>query len=262
MATLQSMDIADQTSVRQSVSEGEWRSRVNAAAGYRLVDLFGMSDLVEGVVGTRVEDEPDAYLLQPYGMFFDEVRASDLVKVRFDDKPDVGRGRPLNYASSNQVKYILQELPEINCVIHTHTLATSVVATLKEGILPLNQYSFVIYNHIGKRVDFQNDIDEACVKDMIDALDGKKILLLPNHGLLTVGKSVAEAFYFTLMLEEACQCQLAAMQTGSEIMLLDEDKIEAVTADYSTNPYSEFNGSREWPGFLRKLDRERPGYDT
>ena len=122
-----------------NMSATEWETRVEAAAGYRLLDLLKLTDLAEGMVGVRVGGEADAYLIQPYGLFFGEVKASDLIKVRFGEEPDAGRGRPLNYSSCAQVKSILQARADVHCVLHTHIMACSIVASLAGGLMPLNQ---------------------------------------------------------------------------------------------------------------------------
>ena len=119
---------------RANMTEGEWKSRVECAAGHHLLEFYHLTDMVEGVLGVRVEDEPDAYLLKTYRTFFDEVRASDLVKVRFDEKPDQGPGRPLNYSSVAQAGGILKQRPEINCLLHTHIPAATVVASLGDVV--------------------------------------------------------------------------------------------------------------------------------
>jgi ribulose-5-phosphate 4-epimerase/fuculose-1-phosphate aldolase len=246
----------------RNVTEAEWRSRVECAAGYRLLDLLGLTDLIEGVVGVRVADEPDAFLLQPYGMFFDEVRASDLVKVRFDEEPDAGRGRLLNYASCKQVKYVLRARPDVNCVLHAHTKGSAVVATLEGGLLPVAQHHFIVANEIAY-ADFEADVGEECIRKDLLTLGEKKILLIRNHGMLIVARSVAEAIFLARTLEVACQWQLEAMQTGAEMLLPDAETVAKLTLEYKTNPgIVEFDGTREWPGFLRRLDRENPGYDT
>lgn len=261
------MTIAEDASgvhhLRPNMTEGELRSRIDCAAGHRLLDLYGLTDLVEGLVSARVAGEPDAFLIKTYGSFFDEVRASDLVKVRFEDRPDVGRGRPLNYASCNQVKYILNARPDVNCVLHTHTNATAVVASLKGGLQPMTQHAFIVAHHIAY-MDFDVEIDDACMEKTLAALGDKKILLMRNHGMLVVGSCVAEAFFLARTLDVACRCQIDALQTGGEILLPDADQetTDRMIRDYATHPehIEVFNGTLQWPGLLRKLDRECPDY--
>lgn len=240
----------------------EWQSRVNAAAGYRLIDLYGLSDLTEGVCGVRVEGEKDAFLVQPFGVFFDEVKASDLVKIRFDERPSVGKGKPLNYASCNQVKYFLQEREDIGCVIHSHTIATSVVATTRGGLKPINQHAFTVWNHLAY-TDFDVDINEDCMMKAVERMQGsKKILLMENHGFMTLGADVAEAIYYAINLEQACRTQLAAQQAGVDLILPDDETLKVWADDFQTTEHHQWDGSPQWPGFLRKLQRENPGFDN
>lgn len=262
----ETMHLSENAEVRpQHVSRQEWRCRVDCAAGHHLLDIYGLTDLVEGMVGVRVGGEPDAFLVKTYGELFDEVTASSLHKVRFDDQPDVGRGRTLNYASCNQIKYVLQAREDVNCVIHTHTNATAVVASLKGGLQPMSQHAFIVAEHIAY-VDFDVEIDVSCMEKTVAALADKKILLMRNHGMMVVGSSVAEAFFLTRTLEVACQCQISAMQTGGEILLPAAGALEVakIIHDYANHPdhVEVFNGTLQWEGLPRKLDRVSPSYKT
>ena len=160
-----------------NMTEGEWKSRVECAAGHHLLELYHLTDMVEGVLGVRVEDEPDAYLLKTYRTFFDEVRASDLVKVRFDEKPDLAPGRPLNYSSVAQAGGILKQRPEINCVLHTHIPAATVVASLECGLLPVIQHALIVFNEI-VYVDCDTGNDEDAVREILDQLGEKLVVLV------------------------------------------------------------------------------------
>ena len=246
-----------------TMTDGEWNSRVECAAGHHLLELYGLTDLIEGLVGVRVTDEPDSFLVKPYSMYFDEVTASELFKIRFDDQPDVGQGRPLNYASCNQVKYILQARSDINCVIHTHTNATAIMASLKDGLTPMTQHAFIVARHVAY-VDFDVAINDECMEKTVRALGNKNILLIRNHGMIVVGDSAAEAFFLARTIDVACQIQISAMQTGGEILRPNNDAAvaEKMIHDYATHEehVDVFNGSRQWAGLLRKLDRESPSY--
>ena len=239
----------------------EWQSRVDCAAGYRLMEMFELTDLAEGMVGLRVSGEPDAYLIQEYGMFFDEITASNLVKVRFDEEPDAGPGRPLNYSSCAQVKCILQARPDLGCVIHTHTKATSIVASLKAGLMPLNQFSLIVLGHI-VYVDYDPRNNDETMREIVEVLGEKKIVMIRNHGVLVTGITVAEAIFLTRTLEVACQSQIDAMKTGGDLYLPEGEITEEIIVDFALNPANEFDGTRQWDAFLRRLDRVNPGYDS
>lgn len=245
------------------ISAAEWASRVDCAAGHRLLDRYGLTDLVEGMVGVRVADEPDAFLVKAYGDFFEEVRASDLHKVRFDERPDVGRGRPLNYSSCNQIRDVLAARPDVNCVIHTHTDATAIVASLPEGFQPVEQHGFIVERHVAY-VDFDVEIDDECMDRTVAALDDQRILLMRNHGMMVVGKDVAEAFFLARTLDVACRCQVDALPAADRILQPSDDPVENVRImrDYATHPehVEVFDGTIQWPGLLRMLDRHCPDF--
>ena len=213
-------------STRFSVQE--WNSRVECAAGHHLLEMYNLTDMVEGVLGVRVEGEEDAYLLKAYRTFFDEVRASDLIKVRFDETPDAGPGRPLNYSSCAQAKGALAGNPEVNCILHTHIPAATVVGTLDCGLLPVIQHALIIYNDI-VYVDCDIGNDEEAVEDIVRKMGTKRIALIRNHGVFIVGKSVAEVLFLTITLEYACRCQLDAMQSNAKVLSFDIEKAKAMS---------------------------------
>ena len=239
-----------------NMTEGEWRSRVEGAAGHHLLELYHLTDMVEGVLGVRVEDEPDAYLLKTYRTFFDEVCASDLVKVRLDKEPGQEIGRSLNYSSVAQAGGIFSRRPDINCILHTHIPAATVVASLECGLLPLIQHALIVFNEI-VYVDCDTGNDEDAVRDVLDRLGDKKIAMIRNHGVFVVGKSVAEVLFLTITLEYACRCQLDAMQAHAKVKTFDLDNAAQLAAGFTGNPEnaSIFDGTLQWDGWLRKLDR-------
>ncbi|MEM7292925.1 MAG: class II aldolase/adducin family protein, partial [Pseudomonadota bacterium] len=202
------------TAAPDGIASAEWYSRVECAAGHHLLELYNLTDMVEGVLGVRVDGEPDAYLLKAYRTFFDEVRASELHKVRFDESPDAGPGRPLNYASCAQTKGILQANSAVNCVLHTHIPAATVIASIEGGLQPVIQHALIVLNEIAY-VDCDIGNDEKAVSDILNAVDNKKIILIRNHGIIVAGKNVAEVLFLTITLEYACRCQLDAMQSGA-----------------------------------------------
>ena len=237
-----------------NMTEGEWKSRVECAAGHHLLEFHHLTDMVEGVLGVRIEDEPDAYLLKTYRTFFDEVCASDLVKVRLDKEPD--QGRSLNYSSVAQAGGIFSRRPDINCILHTHIPAATVVASLECGLLPVIQHALIVFNEI-VYVDCDTGNDEDAVRDVLDRLGDRKIAMIRNHGVFVLGKSVAEVLFLTITLEYACRCQLDAMQAHAKVKTFDLDNAEQLAAEFTGNPdnASIFDGTLQWDGWLRKLDR-------
>ena len=237
-------------------SDAEWNSRVDCAAGHHLLEHYQLTDMVEGVLAVRVEDEPEAYLLKAYKTFFDEVRASDLIKVYFDEEPDAGPGRRLNYSSCAQAKGLLAARADINCMLHTHIPAATVVASLEGGLQAVIQHALIILNEI-VYVDLDIGNDDTAVADIVTNMGDKKIAMVRNHGIFVAGESVAEVLFLTITLEYACRCQLDAMQSGQKVLALEYDKAMTMSREFTgdANNQMAFSGALQWDGWLRKLDR-------
>ena len=237
-------------------SDKEWQSRVECAAGHHLLELYQLTDMVEGVLAVRVEGEADAYLLKTYQTFFDEVRASDLVKVRFDEEPDAGPGRPLNYSSCAQAKGVLAVRKDVNCMLHTHIPAATVVASLEGGLQAVIQHALIVLNEI-VYVDLDIGNDDSAVADIVRLMGNRKIAMIRNHGVFVAAGSVAEVLFLTITLEYACRCQLDAMQSGQKVLALDADTAAKMSQEFTSDANNQmaFDGSLQWPGWLRKLER-------
>ena len=245
----------------QGFGDAEWQSRVDCAAGHHLLELYGLTDMVEGVLATRVAGEDDACLLKTYQTFFDEVRASELVKTGFDETPDAGPGRPLNYSSCAQAIGMLSARADINCMLHTHIPAATVVASLDGGLQAVVQHALIIYNDI-VYVDLDIGNDDSAVADIVAAMGRRKIALIRNHGVFIAAPSVAEVIFLTITLEYACRCQLDAMQSGAGYKVIDHQTAERLSHEFTSDPNNRlaFDGSLQWPGWLRKLDRQNSVY--
>jgi ribulose-5-phosphate 4-epimerase/fuculose-1-phosphate aldolase len=249
--------------MRASVTPAEWEARVTLAACYRLMALYEMSDMIANHVSMRVPDEADAFLINPYGMLYEEITASSLVKINHHGdilaKPDFG---DLNYGI-NRAGFVIhsaihEALPEIACVIHTHTWAGMAVSMLKDGLLPATQTA-MRFAHISYHDYMGVVLDETEQESLIRDLGGNNAMILRNHGLLTVGRTVAEAFNAMHRLELSCKTQLAAQACGTPLNPVPADVVEATYMNYQPGvrrPY----GVMEWPALLRKLDRLDPSY--
>lgn len=250
-------------SMRDQCSEAEWQARVDLAACYRLVELYGMADMMANHISVRVPDEDDAFLINPYGMMYEEITASCLIKVDHDgkilSKPDFGE---LNY-SINKAGYVIHSAvhharPEVACVIHTHSWASMAVSSLACGLLPITQTS-MRFLKIGYH-DYQGVVlDTAEQASLIEDLGRGEALILRNHGALTVGNTVGEAFNWMHRLELACRSQVAAMSCNTPFQEVPADVLQETWNNYqpgTRRPY----GVMEWPALLRKLDRMDPGY--
>jgi ribulose-5-phosphate 4-epimerase/fuculose-1-phosphate aldolase len=241
----------------------EWQARVDLAACYRLVDLYGMSDMMANHISSHVPGEPGAFLVNAYGMMYEEITASSLIKVNLSGeilaKPDFGA---LDYGI-NRAGYVIHSAihgarPEVACVIHTHAWASMAVSALQCGLLPLTQTA-MRFLKIGYH-DYRGVVlDEAEKASLLADLGQGEALMLRNHGALVVGRTVGEAFNWAHRLELACRTQLAAMAANSPFSPVTPAVLEATWNNYqrgTRRPY----GLMEWPALLRKLDRLDPSY--
>lgn len=241
--------------VGRSEDEAEWQTRVDLACAYRLAHHFGMDDLVWNHISARVPGREEHFLLNPLGLGYDEITASGLVKI--DLQGNVIEGGPeINFTGFVIHGAIHAARHDIGCVMHTHTPGGLAVSALKEGLLPIVQDAFPFYRRIAYH-DYEGisvDTDE-CAR-LAASLGDKKAMILRNHGLLTCGATVAEAFVTMYYLEKACRAQLAALQTGREIHLPDEAVMER-----SAQQAGRFAaGKYEWPALMRMMERKDPSF--
>ena len=213
--------------VRERVSAGEWDLRVNLAACYRLVARYGMTDLVYNHITARVPGDDEHVLINLYGILYKEVTASSLVKIDIDGnviwKPDTDYG--LNVSGYVIHGAIHRARPDVGCIIHTHTRAGMAVSCMREGLLPLTQTSMRFYNHIGYH-DYEGPaIDKAEQERLVADLGEHNALVLRNHGLLTCGPSVPEAFNLIYQLEQSCRAQVDVMAAGASMSMPDEETL-------------------------------------
>ena len=252
-------------SMKDHCSPQEWKARVDLAACYRLVEHFGMADMMANHISSRVPGEEGAFLINAYGMMYEEITASSLIKVDHDGtilaQPDFG---DLNYGV-NKAGYVIHSAvhharPEVDCVIHTHSWASMAVSALDCGLLPLTQTA-MRFLKIGYH-DYQGVVlDTAEQASLVADLGQGEALILRNHGVLTVGRTVGEAFNWMHRLELSCRSQLAAMACHTPLREVPQPVLEDTWNNYqpgTRRPY----GVMEWPALLRKLDRMDPGYAT
>lgn len=250
-------------SLRPRCTPEEWQARVDLAACYRLVALYGMADMIANHISMRVPGDEEAFLLNPYGMLYEEITASSLIKVNLAGdilaKPDFG---DLNYGI-NRAGYVIHSAihearPEVGCVIHTHSWASMAVSALECGLLPITQTA-MRFLKIGYH-DYQGVVlDDTEKASLVADLGQGEALMLRNHGAIVVGRTCGEAFNWVHRLELACQSQIAAMSCNSPLRQVPPDVLEATWNNYqpgTRRPY----GLMEWPALLRKLDRLDPSY--
>ncbi len=250
-------------SLKTEVTPQEWLARVDLAACYRLTAHYGMSDMMANHITLRVPGQEHAFLTNPYGMMYEEMTASCLVKIDHDGevlhKPDFG---DLNYGL-NKPGFILHSAihkarPEVNCIIHTHTAAGLAVSSLACGMLPINQTAMRFLNvsyhdYMGVVLDMAEQ--EILVRD----LGTTDAMVLRNHGLLTCGRSVGEAFNWMHRMELSCRAQLAAMACNTPLKTVSHQVLDETFMNYQPQTRRPF-GVMEWPGLLRMLDRMDPSF--
>jgi len=253
------------SSVRGVVSPEEWGVRVNLAACYRLVACHGWTDLILTHISARVPGTDNHFLLNPFGLIFEEVTASSLVKLDADGKIMMDSPYSINAAGFTIHSAVHEARPEINCVIHTHTVSGMAVSAQKSGLLPLAQTSLQFYGHLAYH-DYEGiafDLGER--ERLVADLGVHDAMILRNHGLLTCGRSVAQAFNKMYNLEKACQLQLAA-QAGGELVMPSKNVCEHAAAQFNSGDSDENAGGDfddlAWRALLRMLNRVNPGYET
>jgi len=232
--------------------------RVDLAAAFRLVDVFGWSDLLATHLSARVPGPGDRFLINPFGLLFAEITASNLVKVDVDGNILSDTDYDINPAGFTIHSAVHMARPEAACVIHTHTPAGTGVATQKHGLLPLTQHALAVIAHTGYH-DYEGIATDLSERERVARdLADNTVLILRNHGLLTVSRTVGEAFMWMYRAERACRMQLAFQQSGAELMAIPEE-VQRVTIERNRFNNSERGyrpiGKREWPALLRKLDR-------
>lgn len=252
---------AEIPSVRDQVSEEEWQIRVDLACLYRLVAHYRWTDSIYTHLSARIPGPDHHFLLNPYGLMFEEVTASSLVKIDTEGKLVMDSPFEVNEAGFTIHSAVHMARPEVMCVAHTHTRAGMAVSAQKEGLLPITQNSLMFYGDHLAYHDYEGiafDLDE---RERLQAdLGGRYAMILRNHGLLACGRTIGEAFEILQNLEHACVAQLAA-QTGEELILPSEEVCQH-TADQFWGDGSKPFGERAWPAMRRMMDRYSPGYDA
>ncbi len=243
-----------QPSIHSQVSQEEWEVRVNLAACYRLIALYGWDDLVFTHVSARVPGPEDHFLINAYGLLFEEMTASSLVKVDLHGNKVLDSEYDINPAGFVIHSAVHAARTDAACVLHTHTRAGVAVSTLPEGLLPISQTSLFPYSSLA-----YHDYEGVALSDeekprLVADLGDKRAMILRNHGLLTIGPSIADAFLMMYLLETACQIQLMAQSTGSELVQVPKPIVEGIQAQ-AEQATKGLGGSLAWPGLLRKLDR-------
>ena len=237
-------------------SDAEWQARVELAAAYRLTDHFGMTTLIYNHITARVPGMEDQFLINEYGLGYEEISASNLVKIDMDGNILEEGEHRINFTGYVIHSAIHGERHDVACVMHTHTPYGMAVSTLEDGLLPLQQEAYQFHERVSYH-EFEGvavDVDER--ERLVTDLGGNNAMIMRNHGLLTVGRSVAEAWVRMWQLELACKIQVLAQSTGQAIRQAPISAIEKAAM---------FDGDTvalEWAWLLRTIDRKDPSFRT
>jgi len=249
----------DMPDVKSHVSAEEWEARVSLAAAYRLVALYGWDDLVFTHISMRLRGPEHHFLINPYGLMFEEITASSLVKIDLSGNKVMGSPYEINPAGFVIHSCIHDAREDAKCVLHVHSINGVAVSAQKQGLLPISQQStFVLSSlayHDYEGLALREEEKPRLVRDLSD----KNFLMLRNHGLLTIGATPADAFLFMYVFEAACMIQVRAQAAGGELIPIAKPILDGIQA--AAQQVTRGLGSAlVWPALLRKLDRVNPGY--
>ncbi len=246
------------TTKKNNFSQEEWSNRVNLAACYHLADYFQMSDIIWNHITSRTSNEKETFLINPFGLRYDEITASNLVEV-------TPEGKVINSDSSiNDTGYIIhgaihRARKDIACVMHTHSRAGLAVSCFEDGLQPMIQDAAIFYNRVSYH-DWEGMSTESEECERLSKSLGKNnVMILRNHGLLTCGTTIAEAFMLMYYLDRACKNQIDTMSTGMKINVPSDNIMEFAAGQYDDPRFK--LGKHEWPALLRLLDDNKSIYN-
>ncbi len=242
-----------------SFNEEEWTNRVNLAACYHLADHFDMSDIIWNHITAKTSSKSKSFLINPFGKRYDEVTASNLVEISLNGEV-INSDSKINYTGYIIHGAIHKKRKDINCVMHTHSRAGLAVSCLSEGLIPMIQDAAIFY----KRVSYHQwegmstELDEC--ERIAKSLGDNKVMILRNHGLLTCGETISEAFMLMYYLDRACKNQIDIMSTGMDKSIPSDNVMQYAARQYDDPMFK--LGKNEWPALLRLLDYKKSIYNT
>jgi len=240
--------------VRAQVSDEEWDLRVNLAACYRIIAMHGWDDLVFTHISAPVPGDEEHFLINAYGLLFEEMTASSLIKIDLSGNKVLDSPYLVNEAGFVIHSAVHAARHEVGCVLHTHTKAGVAVSAQAGGLLPLSQISLFPLTTLAYH-DYEGvALNEGEKPRLVADLGNNNAMILRNHGLLTTGPTIADAFLMMYALETACQVQVLAQSTGGELIHVPQPIVEGMQAQ-AEQVLQGLGGQLAWPGMLRKLDR-------
>jgi ribulose-5-phosphate 4-epimerase/fuculose-1-phosphate aldolase len=245
--------------LRATVSAEEWQLRVDLAACYRLVALFHWDDLIFTHISARLPGPEHHFLINPYGMMFDEISASSLVKVDLHGNKIAPSPHDINPAGFTIHSAIHAAREDAGCVLHVHSVNGVAVSAQRDGLLPLSQHSIFVLSSLAYH-DYEGvALDEDEKPRLVRDLGDRRFLMLRNHGLLTVGRSVAEAFVAMYFFETSCMIQVRAQSGGPHLNRISDAIVDGAEEQWERVTHGA-GGGLAWPALLRKLDRIDAGF--
>jgi len=257
------ISMLDIPSLKDKVSPEEWQVRVDLAAAYRLVAAFKWDDLVFTHISARVPGQHDQFLINPYGLMFDEITASSLIKIDAQGNKVDESAYDVNPAGFTIHSAIHAVRHDAQCVMHVHSLNGIAVSAQKKGVLPISQQSIFVLSSLS-----YHDYEGVALRDdekprlVTDLGPNNRFLMLRNHGLLTLGGTIADAFLSMYFFETVCTIQVRAMAGGAELIPVDPRIISGAQQQAKQATRGVGAGALTWPGLLRRLDRTDPSFRT
>ncbi|GLX81381.1 class II aldolase/adducin family protein [Thalassotalea eurytherma] len=247
-------------SLKDKVSSAEWQTRVDLAACYRLVAMHGWDDLIYTHISARIPDT-DEYLINAFGLAFDEITASNLVKIDIHGNIlDSDSPFEINPAGFTIHSAVHQVRHDAMCVLHLHTNETIAVASLEEGLLPLSQYAMFALASMSYH-DYEGLAVNSDEKLRLQAdLGDKNFMLLRNHGGMTLGQTIGDAFMHMYDLTRACQVQLQIMSTDMKPIMVEQAIVDNIKAQANVVHSGATGGQKSWPAMLRKVYKADPSF--
>ncbi len=242
-------------------TEAEWKMRLDLAACYRVADLFSFSDIVWALITAKVPDS-ELFLINRFGLRYDEVTASNLVTIDLDgnviDPRSASSEKDVNVTGFIIHSAIHAARPDVHCVMHSHSAAGMAVSVLKDGLVPMTQDTMPFHGTVAYHVWEGLSVDTAERDRLAANLGNKKAMIMRNHGLLTCGASVGEAFRLMYYLDRACKVQMQVLASGQEFELPPPEVCEQAAKQYLDFPYGKF----EWPALVRLVEKHAPDYSS
>ena len=238
-------------------SDEEWINRVNLAACYHLADHFQMTDIIWNHITSKTSKDKETFLINKFGLRYNEITASNLLEIDLEGNVISGDGE-INYTGYVIHGAVHKAKKDIHCVMHTHTRAGLAISCLKDGLKPIFQDAAIFHNRVSYH-DWQGmstEVEEC--KDIAKNLGNNKVMILRNHGLLTCGETIGEAFILMYYLDKACKNQLDTMSTGLETIVPSDNIMEYAAGQYEDPRFR--LGKHEWPALLRLLDDKKSIY--